>query len=155
MAIEEGVKAPNFCLEDQEGNKVSLEDFKGKKVALYFYSKDNTPGCTRQACSFAENYLKLKALNVEVIGISKDLPASHTKFKEKYNLPFTLLCDPEHQASEAYGVWVLKKMYGKENYGTLRSCFLIDENGLIVKRWLRLKPELNASLVLDFLGSKT
>ncbi len=154
MAIEEGVKAPNFCLEDQEGNKVSLEDFKEKKIALYFYSKDNTPGCTRQACSFAENYLKLKALNVEVIGISKDLPASHTKFKEKYNLPFTLLCDPEHQASEAFGVWVLKKMYGKENYSTLRSCFLIDENGVIIKRWLRLKPELNASLVLEFLGAQ-
>ena len=154
MAIEEGVKAPNFFFVFQEGNKVSLEDFKGKKIALYFYSKDNTPGCTRQACSFAENYLKLKALNVEVIGISKDLPASHTKFKEKYNLPFTLLCDPEHQASEAFGVWVLKKMYGKENYSTLRSCFLIDENGVIIKRWLRLKPELNASLVLEFLGAQ-
>ena len=89
-----------------------------------------------------------------MIGISKDLPASHTKFKEKYNLPFTLLCDPEHQASEAFGVWVLKKMYGKENYSTLRSCFLIDENGVIIKRWLRLKPELNASLVLEFLGAQ-
>ena len=126
-----GVTAPDFTLKDKNGNDVSLSDFLGKKVVLYFYPRDNTPGCTKQACAFAEAYKGFKEKKVEVIGISKDSVASHIKFAEKYNLPFILLSDPELKAIESYGVWQEKKMCGKVSMGVVRTTFIIDENGNI------------------------
>ena len=126
-----GDRAPEFTLKDKNGNDVRLSDFIGKKVVLYFYPKDNTPGCTRQACAFAGAYDEFKTKNVEVIGISKDSVASHVKFAEKYQLPFVLLSDPELKAIEAYGVWQEKKMCGKVSMGVVRTTFIIDENGVI------------------------
>ena len=131
--LEIGMKAPDFTLSDKDGNAVSLSDFLGKKVVLYFYPKDNTPGCSRQACAFAAAYESFRARNVAVIGISKDSVASHQKFAQKYNLPFVLLSDPERQAIEAYGVWQEKKLYGKVSMGVVRTTFLIDELGYIAK----------------------
>ena len=131
--LETGTKAPDFSLPDQNGSTVRLSDFQGKKVVLYFYSKDNTPGCTRQACAFAASYEQFKTQNVIVIGISKDSAASHLKFAQKYDLPFILLSDPELQAIQAYGVWQEKKLYGKVSMGVVRSTFIIDEQGQIEK----------------------
>ena len=128
-----GDKAPDFTLCDKNGSPVSLSDFLGKKVVVYFYPKDNTPGCTRQACAFAGAYQEFKSKNVEVIGISKDSIASHVKFAEKYDLPFVLLSDPELAAIKAYGVWQEKKNYGKVSMGVVRSTFIIDEKGYIEK----------------------
>ena len=125
--LEVGMKAPQFTLTDGNGNTVSLADYLGKKVVLYFYPKDNTPGCTRQACAFAGAYDAFRKKGVEVIGISKDSVASHAKFAEKYSLPFVLLSDPERMAIEAYGVWQEKKQYGKVSIGVVRTTFLIDE----------------------------
>lgn len=146
--LEIGMKAPNFTLKDKNGNDVSLSDFIGKKVVLYFYPKDNTPGCTRQACAFAGAYKQFEAKGVEVIGISKDSVASHVKFAEKYNLPFVLLSDPERIAIEAYGVWQEKKMYGKVTFGVVRTTFIIDENGNIEKVMPKVKPDTNAADIL-------
>lgn len=146
--ITVGDKAPDFRLTDKNGNSVSLSDFKGKKVVLYFYPRDNTPGCTRQACAFAENYSEFQKRNIEVIGISKDSVASHVKFAEKYNLPFVLLSDPDRMAIEAYGVWQEKKMYGKVTMGVARTTFIIDENGVIQKIMSKVKPDTNASEIL-------
>lgn len=146
--LEIGQKAPDFTLKDKEGTPVSLSDFLGKKVVLYFYPKDNTPGCTRQACAFGEAYNQFKEKNVEVIGVSKDSIASHVKFAEKYNLPFVLLSDPERQAIEAYGVWQEKKMCGKVSMGVVRTTFIIDENGMIEKIMPKVKPDTNASEIL-------
>ena len=129
-----------------EGN--SLSDFLGKKVVLYFYPRDNTPGCTRQACAFAGAYQGFKEKNVEVIGISKDSVASHQKFAEKYNLPFVLLSDPELKAIEVYGVWQEKKLYGKVSMGVVRTTFIIDENGNIEKIMPKVKPDTNAGEIL-------
>lgn len=140
-----GMKAPNFTLKDKNGNDVSLSDFLGKKVVLYFYPKDNTLGCTRQACAFAGAYKQFEAKGVEVIGISKDSVASHVKFAEKYDLPFILLSDPERIAIEAYGVWQEKKMCGKVSMGVIRTTFIIDENGNIEKVMPKVKPDTNAS----------
>ena len=131
--LEKGTKAPDFTLFDKDGNEVSLSDFSGKKIVLYFYPKDNTPGCTRQACAFAESFEKFKELDAVVIGISKDSVSSHVKFAEKYSLPFVLLSDPEHKVIEAFGAWQEKKNYGKTYFGTVRSTFIIDENGMIEK----------------------
>ena len=142
------MKAPNFTLKDKNGNDVSLSDFIGKKVVLYFYPKDNTPGCTRQACAFAGAYKQFEAKGVEVIGISKDSVASHVKFAEKYDLPFVLLSDPERIAIEAYGVWQEKKMYGKVTFGVVRTTFIIDENGNIEKVMPKVKPDTNAADIL-------
>ncbi len=142
------MKAPNFTLKDKNGNDVSLSDFLGKKVVLYFYPKDNTPGCTRQACAFAGAYKQFQAKGVEVIGISKDSVASHVKFAEKYNLPFGLLADPERVAIEAYGVWQEKKMCGKVSMGVVRTTFIIDENGNIEKIMPKVKPDTNAADIL-------
>ena len=125
--LEIGMKAPEFNLLDKDGNSVSLSDFLGKKVVLYFYPKDNTPGCTRQACAFAAAYEGFKAKDVVVIGVSKDSVASHQKFAQKYDLPFILLSDPELQAIQSYGVWQEKKLYGKVSYGVVRTTFIIDE----------------------------
>jgi peroxiredoxin Q/BCP len=143
-----GDKAPNFTLLDKNGNSVSLSDFLGKKVVLYFYPKDNTPGCTRQACAFASAYDEFKSRNVEVIGISKDSVASHVKFAEKYSLPFVLLADPERQAIEPYGVWQEKKMCGKVGFGVVRTTFLIDEEGKIARVMPKVKPDTNAAEIL-------
>ncbi|MBQ1169323.1 MAG: thioredoxin-dependent thiol peroxidase [Oscillospiraceae bacterium] len=146
--LEIGMKAPDFTLSDKDGNAVSLSDFLGKKVVLYFYPKDNTPGCSRQACAFAAAYEIFRARNVAVIGISKDSVASHQKFARKYNLPFVLLSDPERQAIEAYGVWQEKKLYGKVSMGVVRTTFLIDELGYIAKVMPKVKPDTNAAEIL-------
>lgn len=149
--LEIGMKAPDFTLNDKDGNAVSLSDFSGKKVVLYFYPKDNTPGCTRQACAFAAAYEGFKAKDVVVIGISKDSVTSHQKFAQKYNLPFILLSDPELQAIDVYGVWQEKKLYGKVSMGVVRTTFLIDENGLIEKIMPKVKPDTNASEILQYM----
>ena len=150
--LQTGMKAPDFTLNDQHGNAVSLSDFAGKKVVLYFYSKDNTPGCTRQACAFAESYEAFKAQDIAVIGVSKDSVASHVKFAEKFSLPFTLLSDPELKAIEPYGVWQEKKMCGKTCMGVVRTTFIIDENGMISHVMPKVKPDTNAADILALLG---
>ncbi|MBO4915400.1 MAG: thioredoxin-dependent thiol peroxidase [Oscillospiraceae bacterium] len=150
--LEVGTKAPQFTLSDKDGITVSLSDFLGKKVVLYFYPKDNTPGCSRQACAFAKNYEGFKRKDVVVIGVSKDSVASHQKFAEKYDLPFILLSDPERQAIEAYGVWQEKKNYGKVSMGVVRSTYIIDEQGMIEKVMPKVKPDTNAEEILAYLG---
>ena len=149
--LEIGTKAPNFTLPDKDGNLVSLSDFAGKKIVLYFYPKDNTPGCTRQASAFASAYQGFIDLGVTVIGISRDSVQSHVKFAEKYSLPFTLLSDTELSAIQAYGVWQEKKMYGKVSMGVARSTFIIDENGCIEKVMPKVKPDTNAEEILSYL----
>ena len=151
--LEIGTKAPEFTLPDKDGNAVSLTDFAGKKVVLYFYPKDNTPGCTRQACAFAGAYQEFKKINAVVIGISKDSVASHQRFAEKYGLPFILLSDPELNAIQAYGVWQEKKLYGKVSMGVVRSTFVIDENGMIEKVMPKVKPDTNAAEILAYLNT--
>ena len=146
--LEIGTKAPQFTLQDKDGNSVSLADFSGKKVVLYFYPRDNTPGCTRQAQAFASLYEQFKAKNVEVIGISKDSVASHTKFAQKHELPFVLLSDPELIAIKAYDVWQEKKMCGKVSMGVVRTTFIIDETGNIEKVMPKVKPDTNAAEIL-------
>ena len=150
--LEVGMKAPEFSLCGKDGNEVSLSDFLGKKVVLYFYPKDNTPGCTRQACAFAGSYEAFKQKNVAVIGVSRDSAESHRRFAEKYGLPFILLSDPERKAIEAYGVWQEKKNYGKVSFGVVRTTFIIDENGLIEKIMPKVKPDTNAAEILEYLG---
>lgn len=149
--LEAGVKAPAFTLPDQDGNPVSLSDFLGKKVILYFYPKDNTPGCTRQACAFAGSYDAFRDLDAVVIGVSKDSTASHQRFAEKYNLPFLLLSDPELGVLQAYGVWQEKKLYGKVSMGVVRTTFIIDETGVIEKVMPKVKPDTNAADILAYL----
>lgn len=141
-------KAPDFSLTDKNGKEVSLSDFLGKKVVLYFYPKDNTPGCTRQACAFAGLYNQFKEKNVEVIGISKDSVASHQKFAEKHGLDFVLLSDPELIAIKAYDVWQEKKLYGKVSMGVVRTTYIIDEKGYIEKVMPKVKPDTNAAEIL-------
>lgn len=150
--LEIGMKAPDFTLQNKDGNTVSLSDYLGKKVVLYFYPRDNTPGCTRQACAFAAAYDWFRSGNVEVIGISKDSVASHVKFAEKYDLPFVLLSDPELTAIQAYGVWQEKKQYGKVSMGIVRTTFLIDEAGKIEKIMPKVKPDTNAEEILAALS---
>lgn len=152
--LEAGMKAPDFTLKDKEGNTVSLSDFLGKRVILYFYPKDNTPGCTRQACAFAATYEDLKRKDVTVIGIGKDSVSSHQKFAEKHQLPFILLSDPELQAIQAYGVWQEKKLYGKVSMGVVRTTFVIDASGNIEKVMAKAKPDTNASEILQYLEGK-
>ena len=153
--LETGTQAPEFTLPDKDGNEKSLSDFRGKKVVLYFYSKDNTSGCTRQAQAFAALYDEFKEVGAEVIGISKDSAASHARFAEKNSLPFVLLADPERKAIEAYGVWQEKKLYGKVSMGVVRTTFIIDENGVILKIMPKVKPDANAADALDFLKGLT
>lgn len=143
-----GDEAPEFTLEDKDGKTVSLSDFAGKKVVLYFYPKDNTPGCTRQACAFAGLYGEFQKKGVEVIGISRDNVASHSRFAEKHALPFILLSDPELTAIQAYGVWQEKKLYGKTTMGVVRTTFLIDEQGRIQTVMPKVKPDTNAAEIL-------
>lgn len=149
--LTKGMKAPEFTLPDENGNNISLSDFLGKKVVLYFYPKDNTPGCTRQACAFAQAYEGFRQKNVQVIGISKDSVASHRKFKEKYALPFILLADTEREVIEKYGVWQEKKMYGKVTMGVARTTFIIDENGNVEEVMSKVKPDTNAAEILMML----
>ena len=152
--LEIGTKAPAFTLPDKDGNMVSLTDFVGKKVILYFYPKDNTPGCTKQACAFAGAYEGFKSRDVVVIGVSKDSVASHLKFAQKHNLPFILLSDPDLQAIQAYGVWQEKKLYGKVSMGVVRSTFIIDEQGQIEKVMPKVKPDTNAAEILAYLAGE-
>ncbi|MBY1580518.1 thioredoxin-dependent thiol peroxidase [Clostridioides difficile] len=146
-----GTKAPEFTLEDKDGNKVSMSDFKGKKVVVYFYPKDNTPGCTRQACAFRNAYDGFKKEDIQVIGISKDSIKSHQKFAEKHELPFILLSDHDLVAIKAFDVWKEKKMYGKTALGVVRATYIIDENGIIEKVFEKAKPDTNAQEILEYL----
>lgn len=150
--LEIGTKAPDFALPDQDGNPVALQDFRGKKVVLYFYPRDNTPGCTRQACAFAAQYEAFRARDIVVIGVSKDTVASHRKFADKQSLPFLLLSDPELTAIQAYDVWQEKKLYGKVSMGVVRTTFIIDENGMIEKVMPKVKPDTNAEEILAYLS---
>ena len=150
--LEVGTKAPEFTLPDQNGNMHSLSEYRGKKVILYFYPKDNTAGCTKQACGFAERYPRFMEKGAVVLGISKDSVASHKKFEEKYGLPFTLLADPELVAIQAYDVWQEKKNYGKTYMGVVRTTYLIDENGKIVKAFDKVKAADNPEQMLGELG---
>lgn len=150
--LEVGMTAPDFTLPNTDGKDVRLSDYRGKKVVLYFYPKDNTPGCTRQACAFAGAYQGFKDKDIVVIGISKDSVASHKKFAEKHNLPFILLADPELAAIQAYGVWVEKKRFGKVGMGIARTTFIIDEEGRIEKVMAKVKPDTNAAEILVYLA---
>lgn len=152
--LDVSVKAPDFTLPDKDGNMVSLSDFAGKKVVLYFYPKDNTPGCTRQACAFAAAYDGFRERDVVVIGISKDSQASHQKFAAKHELPFILLSDPELVAIQAYDVWQEKKMCGKVSMGVVRTTYIIDESGNIEKVMPKVKPDTNAAEILAYLAGE-
>ena len=149
--LDVGMKAPDFKLQDKDGREITLSGFRGKKVVLYFYPKDNTPGCTKQACAFASAYDGFKTKGVEVIGVSKDSVASHVKFSEKYNLPFILISYPELKAIKAYDVWQEKKMYGKVTFGVVRTTYVIDEEGIIEKVMPKVKPDTNAAEILEYL----
>ncbi len=148
--IEVGMNAPDFSLSDQNHNLVSLKDFLGKKIVLYFYPKDNTPGCTRQACEFRDSYNEFQSKDIVVIGISKDSVKSHQKFIENYNLPFILLSDEKLEAIMAYGVWRQKNMFGKLSFGVSRSTFIIDEEGKIIKIYPKASPDKNAREILEY-----
>ncbi|MGN0813021.1 MAG: thioredoxin-dependent thiol peroxidase [Candidatus Coproplasma sp.] len=149
--LQVGQKAPDFTLPDKDGNPVTLSNFLGKKMVLYFYPKDNTPGCTRQACAFATAYSAFKAKDIVVIGVSKDSVASHAKFAEKYSLPFILISDTERVAIDAYGVWQEKVMCGKKGMGVVRTTFVIDEQGNIQAVMPKVKPDTNAQEILSML----
>ena len=149
--LQVGMPAPDFTLSDKEGNPVTLSSLRGRKVVLYFYPKDNTPGCTRQACAFAGRLAEFERRGVTVVGVSKDSVASHQKFAEKYNLPFLLLSDPDRVAIEAYGVWQEKRMAGKVGMGVVRTTFVIDETGVIAAVMPKVKPDTNAEEVLALL----
>ncbi len=149
--LEIGTPAPSFMLPDQNGDMHSLEDYRGKKVILYFYPKDNTSGCTAQACGFAQLYPQFTEQGAVVLGVSRDSVASHKKFEQNYGLPFTLLSDPELTAIQAYGAWQEKSMYGKKFMGIVRTTYLIDENGLVAKAFSKVKAKENAAQMLKLL----
>ena len=142
-------QAPNFTLENEKGQQVSLSDFKGKNVVLYFYPKDMTPGCTTEACDFRDAYEDFSSLNAVILGVSMDEANKHSKFIEKHGLPFSLLVDAEHEVAEKYGVWVLKKMYGREYMGIERSTFLINEEGIVIAEWRKVKVKNHIEAVLS------
>ena len=146
-----GIQAPSFVLPDQNGRTHTLEAYRGQKVVLYFYPKDNTPGCTKQACAFGELYPQFTEKGAVVLGVSKDSVASHKKFAEKYGLPFPLLSDEGLEAIRAYDVWQEKNMYGKKTMGVVRTTYLIDENGIIVRAFSKVKAEENPQQMLDTL----
>ena len=146
--LEVGIKAPDFTLLNQNGDHISLSDYRGQKVILYFYPKDNTPGCTKQACGFAENYPQFIDKGAVILGVSKDTVASHKKFEEKYQLPFVLISDPELVAIKAYDVWQEKNMYGKKVMGVVRTTYLINEEGYIEKVFGKVKAAENANQML-------
>jgi peroxiredoxin Q/BCP len=149
--LREGDKAPEFTAKDQNGKDVSLADFKGKKVILYFYPKDDTPGCTAEACSFRDNYQSMLSRGFEVIGVSTDDEKSHKKFEKKFSLPFTLIADSDKSIVEAYGLWVEKNMYGKKYMGTARTTFIIDEEGVISKVIDKVDTKNSSQQVIDVL----
>jgi thioredoxin-dependent peroxiredoxin len=151
--LEVGDKAPAFRTTDQDGDEVSLRDFKGKKVVLYFYPKDDTPGCTKEACSFRDGWSKFRRKGVAVLGVSVDDEKSHRKFADKFSLPFPLLADTDREIVKAYGVWGEKSMYGRKYMGTHRVTYLIDEKGKIVAVWPKVKPDAHADEVLAAVGS--
>ena len=146
-----GTQAPSFALPDQNGRVHTLEEYRGKKVVLYFYPKDNTPGCTKQACAFGELYPQFTEKGAVVLGVSKDSVASHKKFEEKYGLPFTILSDEGLEAIKAYDVWQEKNMYGKKTMGVVRTTYLIDENGVIARAFSKVKAGENPQQMLDML----
>lgn len=152
MILREGKEAPDFELMDQEGKLHKLSDYKGKVVILYFYPKDDTPGCTVEACNFRDNFEVFKAAGVEILGISPDSVKSHAKFQQKHSLPFTLLADEDHKVCEVYGVWGPKKFMGKEYNGVYRTTYIIDEQGLIKKTFENVKPDEHAQEILSLLG---
>jgi peroxiredoxin Q/BCP len=147
--LEAGAKAPSFTLPDQDGSKVSLSQFAGRRLIVYFYPKDDTPGCTAEACQFNENLTRFEKADVPVIGISPDKADSHQKFRAKYGLNFTLLSDPDHSAMERYGAWGEKTMYGRTTTGVIRSTFLIDEKGKVARAWYNVKANGHAAKVLE------
>lgn len=151
--LKEGIKAPDFTLKDKDGREVSLSSFLGRKVVLYFYSRDNTPGCTRQACAFKGAYKGYQDRNTEVIGISRDSEKSHSNFALKHDLPFILLSDKELTAIQAYDVWKEKKLYGKVSMGVVRTTYVIDEKGMIIKVFEKVKPDTNAQEILEYLDN--
>jgi peroxiredoxin Q/BCP len=146
-----GTPAPSFRLPDQDGNHVSLPDFAGKWVVLYFYPKDDTPGCTKEACNFRDNYAALQGRGAVVLGVSGDTSASHRKFADKYGLPFPLLADTEHEVARAYGAWGMKNMYGKQYEGLIRSTVVIDPQGRVARTWPKVKPDAHGAEVLAWL----
>ena len=150
--LQAGQKAPSFTGIDQDGNKVSLSDFKGQKVALYFYPEDDTPTCTIQACNLRDNYSLLKKNRFKVIGISPDDVTKHQKFREKFSLPFTLLADPQHKIIDKYGVWGEKNLYGRKYMGLHRTTFVIDENGVIKKIFLKPRNKAHAEEIMKTIG---
>ena len=149
--VEEGAPAPDFELRSDEGETVKLSALRGKPVVLYFYPRDDTPGCTTEACEFRDAYDRFREQGVEILGVSPDTEASHRKFRSKYELPFTLLADPDHQAAEVYGVWKEKKNYGKTYMGVERSTFIIDADGKVAKAMRGIRPAGHAAQVLDTL----
>ncbi|HWK21810.1 MAG TPA: thioredoxin-dependent thiol peroxidase [Ureibacillus sp.] len=151
METLENIEAPDFTLLNENGEKVSLRDFRGKKVVLYFYPKDMTPGCTTEACDFRDHHKEFSDLNAVILGVSGDDANKHTKFIEKYGLPFSLLVDEDHEVAEKYSVWVLKKMYGREFMGIERSTFLINEEGIVEKEWRKVKVKNHIEEVLESL----
>ncbi len=152
--LAEGTKAPLFTLDDQNGNNVSLSDFRGQKVVLYFYPKDNTPGCTKEACSIRDNMPDFSRLNVKILGVSRDSGESHRKFIEKQNLNFTLLSDPEHKVMEEYGAWGEKTLYGKKSMGVIRSTFVINEDGVIEKVYKKVNTSTHGEDLKKYLEEK-
>ncbi len=151
--LEPGTKAPKFTLVDQDGKSVALSDFEGQRVLVYFYPKDDTPGCTAEACQFNDNLSAFRKAGIPVVGVSPDSSTSHTKFRAKYGLRFTLLSDPDHKVMESYGAWGEKTMYGKKTTGAIRSTFLIDDKGRVTKAWYNVKANGHAEKVLEELGS--
>jgi len=154
MPISSGIPAPQFSLPDETGTIRSLAEFRGHPVILYFYPKDDTPGCTTEACNFRDDYSQYTGTGITILGVSPDNPKSHTKFKEKYGLPFPLLADDGHKVCELYGVWGMKINYGREYMGVLRTTFLIDENGIIVKVFEKVKPAGHSAEVLAAFKTK-
>lgn len=151
--LTEGTTAPDFTLDTDGGGEVTLSDYRGRNVVLYFYPKDDTPGCTAEACSFRDDYSELLAAGAVVLGVSPDTVNSHGKFKLKFELPFALLSDPDHRVAELYGAWGLKKMYGREFMGIIRSTFIIDEEGVILKVFPKVRPKNHSQEVLAALSA--
>lgn len=153
MVLQANQPAPDFELYDQDGKPHSLKDYRGERVLLYFYPKDDTPGCTTEACNFRDDFSAYRDAGVTILGISPDSQESHAKFSQKYQLPFTLLADPDHRVCEAYGVWGTKQMFGKEYEGVFRTTYLIDPEGRIEEVFEKVKPDVHSQQVLEVLGS--